>query len=74
MRKVDLKKNLKHLYNPSAREVSEADVPPMTFLIIDGKGAPNTSQQRLVAMELELEEKLIRHEQNLRTFLERLRL
>lgn len=41
MEKLDLKKQLKHLYNPSVREVVEVDVPPMRFLAIDGAGAPN---------------------------------
>jgi hypothetical protein len=41
--KLDLKKDLKHLYNPSAKNVSEVDVPPMNFLMIDGKGDPNNS-------------------------------
>lgn len=43
MSKVDLKKDLKHLYNPSAKEVSVVDVPPMNFLMIDGAGDPNIS-------------------------------
>jgi hypothetical protein len=43
--KVDLKKKLKHLYNPSAKEVSVVDVPSMHFLMVDGKGDPNTSRE-----------------------------
>jgi hypothetical protein len=43
MPKVDFKKELKHLYQPSAKEVSVVDVPPMNFLKIDGQGDPNTS-------------------------------
>jgi hypothetical protein len=38
--KIDLKKELKHLYSPSKKEVAEADVPPLTFLMIDGQGPP----------------------------------
>jgi hypothetical protein len=38
--KVDFKKELKQLYNPSAKEISVVDVPAMNFLIIDGEGAP----------------------------------
>lgn len=34
--KVDLKKDLKHLYNPSVKEVTLVDVPPMNFVMIDG--------------------------------------
>ncbi len=45
MSKVDLKKDLKHLYNPSAKEASVLEVGPMNFLMIDGSGAPNTSQE-----------------------------
>ena len=44
MANIDYKKVLSHLYKPSAKKVSELDVPPMNFLMIDGKGDPNTSQ------------------------------
>ena len=44
MDKVDLKKELKHLYNPSAKEISVVDVPAMNFLIVDGEGAPASPQ------------------------------
>ena len=43
MPKLDLKKDLKHLYNPSAKAISVVDVPPMQFLMIDGHGDPNTA-------------------------------
>jgi len=42
---IDLKKEDKELYNPSAKEVSIVDVPEMSFLMIDGEGNPNTSQE-----------------------------
>jgi hypothetical protein len=42
--KVDLKKELKNLYNPSAKEVSVVDVPAMNFLVVDGEGAPTSTQ------------------------------
>ncbi len=42
--KVDLKKELKILYNPSAKEVTTIDVPAMNFLLIDGEGAPTAPQ------------------------------
>ena len=42
MEKVDLKKELKHLYRASARTVVEVDVPTFRFLIVDGSGDPNT--------------------------------
>jgi len=36
MEKIDLKKQLKHLYNPP-KEFVFIDVPEMNFLMIDGK-------------------------------------
>ena len=45
MPKIDLKKENKELYNPSAKEVSIVDVPEMSFLMIEGEGDPNTSQE-----------------------------
>ena len=42
MEKLDLKKELKHLYNPSKSEISTVDVPPLTFLQIDGHGSPQS--------------------------------
>ncbi len=44
MEKVDLKKELKNLYNPSAKEVSFVDVPDMNFLMVDGEGSPASPQ------------------------------
>lgn len=40
MTKLDLKKQLKHLYLPSAKEVTVVDVPSMNFLMIDGQVEP----------------------------------
>ncbi len=51
MEKIDFKKELKHLYNPSAKEVVFVDVPEMNFLMIDGMGDPNTSQEYQDAIE-----------------------
>jgi hypothetical protein len=51
MPKIDLKKESKELYNPSAKEVSIVDVPEMTYLMIDGEGDPNTSQEYQDAIE-----------------------
>jgi hypothetical protein len=42
--KVDLKKELKQLYNPSAKEISVVDVPAMNFLLVNGEGAPGSLQ------------------------------
>jgi hypothetical protein len=46
MDKIDLKKELKNLYNPSVKEISVVDVPAMNFLLIDGEGAPTSPQYR----------------------------
>ena len=51
MKKIDLKKELKYLYKPSAKEVSIVDVPPMNYLMIDGKGDPNTAEEAKEAIE-----------------------
>jgi hypothetical protein len=49
--KVDLKKELKSLYQPSAKEVVQVEVPTLRFLMIDGEGDPNTSQGYAEAVE-----------------------
>jgi len=51
MEKVDLKKDLKEFYRPSAKAVTEVDVPSMTFLMIDGEGDPNSSKEYAAAVE-----------------------
>ena len=43
MKKIDYKKELKHLYQPPARDVVVVEVPAMNFLMIDGAGDPNTT-------------------------------
>jgi hypothetical protein len=43
-KKIDLRRELKHLYWPSAKEVVEVEVPEMRFLMVDGEGDPNTSE------------------------------
>lgn len=40
MEKIDFKKTLKHLYQPSTMEFAVVEVPSMQFLMIDGQGAP----------------------------------
>lgn len=52
MEKLDLKKSLKFLYQPSAKEVVQVDVPPMKYLMIDGQGDPNTSPEYAQAIEV----------------------
>lgn len=51
MDKIDLKRQLKHLYQPSAKAIAEVDVPAFNFLMIDGAGNPNTSQDYRDAVE-----------------------
>jgi hypothetical protein len=51
MEKLDLKKSLKHLYEPSAKAFSVVDVPEMTFIMIDGQGNPNTSPEYVEALQ-----------------------
>ncbi len=51
MEKIDFKKQMKHLYQPSAKEVVVVEVPEMNFLMVDGKGDPNTSQSYAEAIE-----------------------
>lgn len=49
--KIDLKKDLKHFYKPSAKAPSIVDIPQMNFLMIDGAGNPNTSEDYKAALE-----------------------
>jgi hypothetical protein len=49
--KIDLRKELKTLYLPSAKSISEVQVPRFTYLMIDGKGDPNTSAAYAAAVE-----------------------
>ena len=51
MEKLDLKKQLKHLYRPSAKKPSIVEVPPMNFLMIDGQGHPNESEDYHACMQ-----------------------
>jgi hypothetical protein len=51
VQKIDLKKDLRHLYQPSVKEVVRVDVPTLQFLMIDGEGDPNTSQEYAQAVE-----------------------
>jgi hypothetical protein len=43
--KVDFKKSMKNLYQPSAKEVVIVNVPEMQFLMIDGIGSPGDSKE-----------------------------
>ena len=51
MSKTDFKKELKYLYQPSAKIVAVVDVPRMNFLSIDGSGNPNTAPEYALAVE-----------------------
>ena len=51
MTKTDFKKTLRNLYQPSTKDFSVVDVPPMQFLMIDGHGDPNTAQEYEDALE-----------------------
>ena len=51
MRKIDLKNELKQLYNPPEKEAVIVDVPKMNFLMVDGQGDPNTAQEYKDAIE-----------------------
>lgn len=51
MQKIDLKKELNSLYQPSARQVVRVDVPAFNYLMIDGVGDPNTSTGYAAAVE-----------------------
>jgi hypothetical protein len=41
MLKIDHRKTLKHLYNPSRKKPVLVDVPPLKFLTLDGRGKPD---------------------------------
>lgn len=51
MRKVDYRKELRHLYGPPVTEVVEVVVPPMNFIMVDGQGDPNTAAAYREAVE-----------------------
>lgn len=51
MKKVDLKKELKQLYQASAKEVVQVEVPSFRFLMVDGQGDPNKSPEYAQAVE-----------------------
>lgn len=51
MKKIDFKKELKHLYQPSTTKVVQVEVPTTNYLMVDGEGDPNTSQAFAEAIE-----------------------
>ncbi len=44
MEKIDFKKEMRHLYMPSAKEVVQVEVSKTNYLMVDGTGDPNTSK------------------------------
>ncbi|MEQ8494606.1 MAG: GyrI-like domain-containing protein, partial [Gammaproteobacteria bacterium] len=44
MQKIDLKSELRPLYQPSAKEVALVDVPEFRFLMLDEEGDPDSSR------------------------------
>lgn len=51
MSKMDFKKEFKELYSSSSKEVNSVKVPPMKYLMIDGFGNPNNSDEFNSAVE-----------------------
>ena len=51
MTKLDLRKQFKHLYQPSAKAPVVVEVPEFQFLMVDGQGDPNTSAEFQAAVE-----------------------
>jgi hypothetical protein len=51
MAAVDLKRELRHLYSPSRKEFEVVEVPPMSFLMVDGHGDPNVAPAYQAAVE-----------------------
>jgi len=52
MAKIDFKKELKELYQPSKESVSIVQVPKMNFVMIEGRGNPNNSKEFQDAVEV----------------------
>jgi hypothetical protein len=50
--KIDFKQRFKQYYNPSIKGFHVVDVPAMNFLMIDGKGDPNSSVEYQSAVEV----------------------
>jgi hypothetical protein len=51
MSKIDLRKELLHLYKPSAKDLTVVEVPPLNYLMIDGQGNPNTAPEYQTALQ-----------------------
>jgi len=51
MDKIDYKKELKSLYQPKINNPIVINVPKMNYIMIDGRGNPNTSQEYVDAIQ-----------------------
>jgi hypothetical protein len=51
MKKLDVKKQWKDLYGTKAGAIVAVNVPPLTYLMVDGEGDPNTAQSYQEAIE-----------------------
>ena len=51
MEKIDIKKELKSLFSPPKGKFTEVDVPPLRYLMIDGKGDPGKASEYMHAVE-----------------------
>jgi hypothetical protein len=51
MQKLDLRKQWKHLYQPTNKEFTVVEVPLMNFFMVDGRGDPNTSEEFQAAVQ-----------------------
>jgi len=51
MEKLDLKKKWQHLYGAMPGPIVTVDVPPLTYLMVEGEGDPNTSLAYQEAIE-----------------------
>lgn len=51
MNKIDYKKDLKEYYQAKLNKIVTVDVPKMNFIMIDGHGDPNTSQDYIDAIQ-----------------------
>jgi hypothetical protein len=51
MEKIDFKKKYRELYSASGKKVSEIVVPVLSYLMINGKGNPETSEDYAKALE-----------------------
>jgi hypothetical protein len=49
--KIDYKQELKEFYSPSPKQVAIVNVPPMSFLVVNGSGDPNKAQEYKEAIE-----------------------